>query len=357
MNLPYLRTVTQLLGDRSNHHGPIAHLREQWNALPSPEQISENEARRRCEILRDQVKQIRQKLAHEFPNLKVDGINPSAQALVLWRNRQYATHRRSLNLDRLIGYQSSTDPVDPLLQISNDPDQQKQEITALEKFCSIFPDMFVKSERGREFLSPDDQRKRQNKGRFLSAGFHSMLGYFRDDSPLYELMLNPSEKEELDNLWLDLDVFAGAPIRQHKSLVWFERTDSKFMRDETFDFARAEDNNVISKQIIQKLGSVYLAKAIRSGAGGVEAKAIEDHFKTINQTIRNLEKHRQESESTHLAAALTFAERAMRGPLNAQESQDWQNYYEALLTEENRTHHEAIHDMVVAILVSPHFWH
>lgn len=353
----YLDTVYQLLKSSADHFGPIAQLRDRWNDLPGPELISEEEVRIQCEKLRDKVKSVRENLVHEFPNLKVRGINASGQALVLWRNRQYANHRRSLDLDRLMNYQSDTEHSDSWLRLSDDPGQREMEIAAFKKFCSIIPDMFVKSERGREFLDPDENRDRQNKGRFLSAGFHSMLGYFRDDSPLYELILSPDEQKELDALWLDLDVFAGAPIRQHKSLVWFERTDSSFMRNAEFDFARAEDKNVISEEIIQRLGEVYLAKAIRSGADMVAAQAIEDHFKIINRTIRDIEKRREASEPEHLEAVINFAERAMRRPLSDEEIQDWKNYYRALRNKDGVTHEDAIEDMVVAVLMSPHFWY
>ena len=45
--------------------------------------------------------------------------------------------------------------------------------------CSVFPDRFYVSERGRFF--PDDS---QDKGRLLSAGYHNVMGFFRDDVPL-----------------------------------------------------------------------------------------------------------------------------------------------------------------------------
>ena len=40
----------------------------------------------------------------------------------------------------------------------------------------MFPDMFYKEERGRNYFNMTKDR-----GRYLSAGFHNVMGYFRDD--------------------------------------------------------------------------------------------------------------------------------------------------------------------------------
>ena len=44
--------------------------------------------------------------------------------------------------------------------------------------------MFIVSERGRNYFD-----KSKDRGRYLSAGFHNLMGYIRDDQPLYELIL------------------------------------------------------------------------------------------------------------------------------------------------------------------------
>ncbi len=48
------------------------------------------------------------------------------------------------------------------------------------------------SKRGR--YSPDDS---QDKGRLLSAGYHNIMGYYRDDLPLIQLILDENGKKEL----------------------------------------------------------------------------------------------------------------------------------------------------------------
>ena len=45
----------------------------------------------------------------------------------------------------------------------------------------VFPDMFYMQERGRNYFN-----RTTDRGRYLDAGYHSILGYFRDDQALYE---------------------------------------------------------------------------------------------------------------------------------------------------------------------------
>ncbi|MFO0867267.1 MAG: DUF1587 domain-containing protein [Gemmataceae bacterium] len=57
-----------------------------------------------------------------------------------------------------------------------------------EAFCRLFPN---------RFFFVDDTRG-------LSAGFHLIEGFFRDDQPLCKLVLTESEKKEIDGLWTEL---------------------------------------------------------------------------------------------------------------------------------------------------------
>src|SRR2546421_1876358 len=122
------------------------------------------------------------------------------------------------------------------LAVPTDPAAVERNEAAFAHFCATFPDAFYVSERARVYLDPEGEKKLG--GRLLSAGFHSMTGYFRDDGPLYDLMLNESERRELDRLWLEFDVITGAPMRTHTSFIWFERTDSNYMRGKEFDVFR-----------------------------------------------------------------------------------------------------------------------
>ena len=77
---------------------------------------------------------------------------------------------------------------DPELIVPADPVQRARYEAAFARFCSVFPDAFYISERARVYLDPE--KEKDNAGRLLSAGLHSMTGYFRDDGPLYDLILD-----------------------------------------------------------------------------------------------------------------------------------------------------------------------
>ena len=56
---------------------------------------------------------------------------------------------------------------------------------AFARFAPFSRTSSTSRERGRYF--PDDS---EDKGRLLSAGYHNVMGYFRDDTPLMELILD-----------------------------------------------------------------------------------------------------------------------------------------------------------------------
>ena len=98
--------------------------------------------------------------------------------------------------------------------------------------------------------------------RLLSAGFHSQMGYFRDDRPLYELVLDAAQQRQLDDLWKELDFVTLAPVRQFKQFIWFERAEPpSFMASPQFNMFRSEDDDVTSEAKMAQLADVYLAKA------------------------------------------------------------------------------------------------
>src|SRR5262249_62109915 len=91
---------------------------------------------------------------------------------------------------------------------------------SLARFCDVFPDAFVVSDRG-PYFDPNGA----GKGRPLTAGFHLMQGYFRDDEPLCELILNEGQRRELDALWNELNFITLVPMRQYKDFIFFERAE------------------------------------------------------------------------------------------------------------------------------------
>ncbi len=349
----YLATIWAVLVEPADDIGPIARLQQMWHELPADDGESEA-ARRGCEVMRDYVVDLRRHVEPHVENLSAEGIHTGSQAFVLWKNRQYMANRRTYNREALT-LAAEADPDEarhPDLIVPSEEQRSRYE-AAFARFCDVFPDAFYISERGRDYLGkPKDE---QEKGRLLSAGFHSMMGYFRDDGPLYEMILAEEGQQELDRLWQELDFITSAPMRQYAGFLWFERTDSRYMRDPEFDFARPEDQAAVTEPMIDRLAEVYLDKARRHGAGEVAQQAIVRYFHDINEQIRRVEGARLAAEPSHLQALLKFAERAYRRELSHPEGQDLLAFYHALRDEQRLSHEEAIRDAVVSVLMSPHF--
>ena len=348
----YLRMVWKSL-HRDDTEGPLAWLQSQWTSLPLDDgKAARDSARKRCRKLADQIAKMRDHIRPRFPDLFFEGNHRGSQTFVLWKNRQYATNRRSFDADRLLQESDPKAPwLDPLV-LPDDDGQRQALMTSVADFCRDYPDAFYISERGRDYLGKPPAE--QEKGRLLSAGFHSMMGYFRDDQPLVDMILNSSQKEELDRLWEELNFITRAPQRQYVGFLWFERTDSRYMRDPEFDFARAENKSAQSSASIKRLAKVYLGKAKRSGATAREQGAIEHYFEEIDRQIRWVEQARKAAEPLHVDALVQFADRAMRRPLTDGEDKKIRDFYR-----ESRAagidHEQTMQDALAYILLAPSF--
>lgn len=354
----YLLELWNLLVGEDFNSGPIARLRTEWRTLVKNEFSSEREFHQAVSGLVNWMEMVRNKLAVTIDFPKAPQIHSGSQTMVLWRNRRQAASRRSLNDAVLIRVESAKElqpNMDPDLVLVGDAAEQEKQLEAFRHFCSVIPNKFYISERGREFLQRDEPAKGE-QGRLLSAGFHSMMGYFRDDQPLMELILSEQDQAELDHLWQKLDFVTMAPMRQHAGFVWFERTDSRYMRDPEFDFARAEDKDVTSEEKILRLGEVYLAKAVENRADQKAQEAIREYFENINASVRSVESDRSQAEAVHLEALVNFAERAFRRPITELESEDLLAFYKERRELESASHEEAFRDSLVSVLVSPQFW-
>src|SRR5262249_47578638 len=83
-----------------------------------------------------------------------------------------------------------------------------------ETFCRLFPNRFhyVDATRG------------------LSAGFHLIEGFFRDDQPLCRYVLTDQERRELDRLWTELYFVTGIWEKLLRGFVFFERSERNFLK-------------------------------------------------------------------------------------------------------------------------------
>ncbi len=355
----YLSTVRTALTDKGEKIGPLAALKAMWRALPPPDAEHLAEARRGCERMRDWVIELRKKVRPEFANLSGPRMNNGSQWLVLWKDRQYASTRLTYLAGSALKLtpEELTEGADAAaterMAVPDDEPERREYEDAFKRFCAIFPDTFVVTERARVYLDP--QKEKHLTGRLLNPGFHSQTGYFRDDAPLYQLILSPADQQELDELWQELDFVAGANARQYAAMMWFERSDSSFMRDSSFSFVRPEEKDASSEDKVERLRQAFLTKAHSAGASDAVLDSIHDYFDEVNDRARWLEAAQLDAEPSHLAALVEFATRAYRRPLAQAEKDDLVGFYRQLRSEEHLDHESAVRDTLVSILMSPLF--
>jgi hypothetical protein len=335
----YLKLLWTTLNDAKDSAGPIEVLREQWNMLPQPDKEIErdsNAVHAACERLRDLVAAKRKEYNLPFDGSEVRGLNRSTQPIVLWKNRKQAANRR-------LGKLPKPDGTPETEHLRN----------AIARFCRVFPDAFYVSERGRYFVGS----KQRNKGRLLSAGFHLMVGYFRDDGPLYDLILDQSRQRQLDEMWRVLDFVTNAPVRQFSDFVYFERAEYPgWLKEKEFDFAR-EAAGVTSKVKMQRLAKLFLAKAQSADIDERAVKQMEAYFQGMSKRIRRVETELADAEPRHLQALPSLAERAWQRPLGEADRDKLIEFYKSLRNEEGFTHEDAVRDTLVSVLMSPRFFY
>jgi mono/diheme cytochrome c family protein len=344
------RSEDRALAEDSERVDPIASIAVRWNDLPRPPFESMDAAVERarilCSALRDDVMQLRGQLGPRARKIGVRGISDGSQPLVLWMNRRRAEYR--LRLPPL-EERSTQAPIESSLIRAGEAERPGFE-ESIQRFAAAFPDAFFVSKRGH--YSDADLGK---DVRLLSAGFHLMHGHFRDDAPLYTLVLDDDERREIDRLWTELDVVTASPMRQYKDFVFFERAEPpRFLQSADFDFARSEDKDVTSADKIERLREGYLARARGRNASEEALDAISTYFTDIASAVRRVEAGRLAAEPSHIEALESFATRAFRRPLSLAEAGDLRDFYRSL-RDGGAAHDEAVRDVVVSILMSPRF--
>ncbi len=370
----YLPLVWQILHDK-NAVGPVLKLQKMWLALPPPYANQADAIAAQCAEMRDFVIRIRAHTAMQFAAPIVKGLPAQSQPLLNWKLQEFASHRRESDPNDL---RNDTDPPPVVPRIPDYPGlhheaaprwaalsakarasdtdlvvpaaQRHRYESAFARFASVFPDTFYVTERGRYF--PDDS---EDKGRLLSAGYHSVVGFFRDDTPLVELILDEKGKQELDRLWDEFDFIAHFTERTWTQ-YFFNQSGEVAGKGAESGTPRPADHQITDTPVIMSLRSAYLAKAA-AGADNfpVAARAIRQHFDRMNSTLRSLEKEHADAEPKHLEALFQFAAHAYRRPLTQPERDDLLAYYHQLRTKNELSHEDAIRDLLVSVLMSPDF--
>jgi cytochrome c5 len=367
----YLGTVWATLEGTKEDVGPVARLQAMWRELPAPSRNQPEAARPGAEHMRDFVVQLRKKIEPRFWNLAAGKLDAREEPFLIWKDQQYATHRRSFDPDQLQidgavrplkpelllpepGSQGQFGPGHTVL-VKNTPGdadllvpaaQLARYEAAFAKFASVFPDMFYMEERGRNYFDTTKDR-----GRYLSAGFHNMMGYFRDDLPLYELVLDTAQQKQLDALWFDLDFVANVSSRTYIQYYLFARDARALMEAGRPGGSQPPDEEITASETMAKLEGIYLT--IGKGGSDVALQAVKDYFKWADTTIHAVEKARRDAEPSHLDALLHFAARAYRRPLTAEDKQDLLAQYRNYRDKDGLDHEAAIRESLVGVLMSP----
>lgn len=391
----YLATLWTTVTKPGTEIGPLGALAARWNQLPAPVDGKEPVALRAdCVALRDFIFGVRPLVRMKFENLVPNGriVATGSQPVVLWKDRQYAENRMVYAGNALKVDLSKFTATDAAMTVPTDPSAQADYEQSFKRFCAVFPDAFVVYERARMFLDRERDILSDLEGhRLLTAGFHSQMGYFRDDQPLYDLVLDADQQKELERLWSEFNYVTRTPFRQLKDFIWFERAEPpSIMVDPSFAPFQAADDDLLSEPKLKRLADVYYARAknlrialppsgqsrdniplnyratsLKPGEAVPEGfteftlseaalQAIRDYFTQMNARIRDLERLQRSSEPHHLVALVNFAERAYRRPMPAAEKEDLLAFYRRLRSQK-LTHEEAMRDSVVAVLMAPAF--
>ena len=113
-----------------------------------------------------------------------------------------------------------------------------------------------------------------------------------------------------------------------------------------------EDKDITSEARINRVRQNYLT---RGGNNDVAIKAVEDHFKMVNDTLRWVDKAKLEAEPVHLRDLLEIAARAYRRPLTQEERDDLTAFYRSRREKDDADHESAMRDCLVNVLMAPDF--
>lgn len=377
----YLATVVEALTTKPETVGPLAELQKRFNALPAPKKGEFGLVRQEAVAMRDYALKVRALIARHYDSPYVKGLSTTSQPLMNWKLNQFATRRWDYDREALLE-EGDPLPVPPegpkrgtffvrfagdvvalqakaklvkerlaAVELLRIPKGKRAEYeAAYERFAKVFPDAFYVSERGRFY--PDVT---QDTGRLLSAGFHNVMGYFRDDLPLREMILDAKQTARLNRLWQEFDFVADHTVRTYVQ-YYFNQSGEILGNGRESGSERPLNNEVTDEVIIYGLRDAYLAKAKADPDNNpVAVEAIEQHYARVNAAIREVFRVRAASEPLHLAALERFAAKAWRRELSEAEKKDLRAYYQQMRETAGMTHEEAVRDAVVSVLMAPDF--
>ena len=148
------------------------------------------------------------------------------------------------------------------------------------------------------------------------------MGYFRDDQPLYELILDDEQQKELDALWQEFDFVASTPMRTYMQFYVRARRQGASKARHEANAPAAESKAEEQRRHLRRRNSGNCeAKFWRRPRGSDEEGSRRSRPFPVHQRHHPLGREsRLAAEPSHLKALLDFAARAYRRPLTADEN-------------------------------------
>ncbi|MFM8252059.1 MAG: DUF1592 domain-containing protein [Planctomycetota bacterium] len=208
------------------------------------------------------------------------------------------------------------------------------------ELCRLFPN---------RFYYVDDTRG-------LSAGFHLIEGFFRDDQPLMKSVLDEAQRKQLDGLWSELEFVTGITERMLRGFVFFERSERNFLKHADFDPFKEEDPRLVTNEVLEKFEQVYLERSgVKQPMSELAQHPIHLFFEQIRQGLKRQEQQLRTAQARYRQQLLDFAHRAYRRPLTTREQSELGDFFDKLATQPDQGVEVAVRATLVRILVSPHF--
>lgn len=209
-----------------------------------------------------------------------------------------------------------------------------------EAFCRLFPNRFY-------FV--DDPRG-------VSAGFHLIEGYFRDDQPLCKWVLSEADNKELDRLWKELRFVTDIWHKMLRGFVFFERSERNILQHPDFDSVREEDPELTKDEPLSKFKAIYLRRTGVKAVGEELAKhPTSIFFEDIRAGLKDRADTLAKTEPQFLKDIEDFARRAYRRPLTESELAKLRTFFREVREHKEHGLEQAVQASIVRILVSPHF--
>ena len=209
-----------------------------------------------------------------------------------------------------------------------------------EAFCKLFPNRFYFADETRG----------------LSAGFHLIEGFFRDEQPLCKLVLSESENRELDRLWDELYFVTGVTEKMLRGFVFFERSERNFMKHPDFDSIKEEDPELTSDETLNRFEQIYLTRSgVKGTAEEIEKHPVHTFFEDFRQGLKRRAAQWQAAVPAYQRRLMQFAQAAYRRPLTQAEQQKLTQFFTDAAKPESLGIEQAVRATVVRILVSPNF--